>query len=55
MKRLLDSPRKEHRAILDARLASYRAGASKVISHAELMRRVRAKPKDTIPFVASLR
>ena len=31
-----------HRAILDERLASYRAGKSKVITHAELMRRLRA-------------
>ncbi|MDP3069838.1 MAG: addiction module protein [Opitutaceae bacterium] len=30
-----------HRAILDKRLASYRAGKSKVITHAELMRRLR--------------
>lgn len=31
----------EHRKILDARLASYRSGKSKPISHAELMRRLR--------------
>jgi putative addiction module component (TIGR02574 family) len=31
-----------HRAVLDKRLASYRAGKSKVITHAELMRRLRA-------------
>jgi putative addiction module component (TIGR02574 family) len=31
----------EHRKILDARLASYRSGRSKPISHAELMRRLR--------------
>jgi len=31
-----------HRSILDERLASYRAGKSKVITHAELMRRLRA-------------
>ncbi len=30
-----------HRAILSQRLASYRAGKSKVITHAELMRRLR--------------
>jgi putative addiction module component (TIGR02574 family) len=30
-----------HRAIIDQRLASYRAGKSKVITHAELMRRLR--------------
>ena len=33
----------EHRVIIDQRLASYRAGKSKVITHAELMRRLRAK------------
>ena len=32
----------EHRAIIDQRLASYRAGKSKVITHAKLMRRLRA-------------
>ena len=33
----------QHRKILDARLASYRAGKSKPISHDELMRRLRSK------------
>ena len=32
----------EHRAVIDQRVASYRAGKSKPISVAELMRRVRA-------------
>ena len=32
----------EHRVILDRRLADYRSGKSKPISHAELMRRLRA-------------
>jgi putative addiction module component (TIGR02574 family) len=31
-----------HRRVLDERLASYRNGKSKPISHAELMRRLRA-------------
>ena len=31
-----------HRKVLDERLASYRAGKSKVITHAELMRRLRS-------------
>jgi putative addiction module component (TIGR02574 family) len=31
-----------HKKVLDARLADYRAGRSKPISHAELMRRLRA-------------
>ena len=31
-----------HRAVLDKRLADYRSGKSKVITHAELMRRLRA-------------
>ncbi len=31
-----------HRTILDKRLADYRSGKSKVITHAELMRRLRA-------------
>jgi hypothetical protein len=31
----------EHRVILDRRLADYRSGKSKPISHAELMRRLR--------------
>lgn len=31
----------DHRKILDTRLASYRSGKSKPISHAELMRRLR--------------
>jgi putative addiction module component (TIGR02574 family) len=30
-----------HRAILDARLASYRAGKSEPVSHEEMMRRLR--------------
>ncbi len=30
-----------HKKVLDARLANYRAGKSKVISHDELMRRLR--------------
>ena len=33
----------EHRKILDARLAGYRSGKSKPISHDELMRRLRSK------------
>ena len=33
----------EHRKILDARLAKYRSGESKPISHDELMRRLRSK------------
>lgn len=37
----LDVPA-EHKAILNARLASYKSGKSKPISHEELMRRVRA-------------
>ena len=32
----------KHRKVLDERLASYRAGKSKPISHEELMRRLRA-------------
>ncbi len=38
-----------HRAILDDRLASYQAGKSKVITHAELMRRLRAPEKPVRP------
>ena len=34
--------RASHRKILDERLASYRAGKSKVLTHAELMRRLRS-------------
>jgi putative addiction module component (TIGR02574 family) len=37
----------EHRDILDERLAAYRSGKSKVISMAELMRRVRG-PKASV-------
>ncbi|WP_414665167.1 addiction module protein [Horticoccus sp. 23ND18S-11] len=33
----------QHRKILDARLASYRSGKSKPISHDELMNRLRSK------------
>jgi putative addiction module component (TIGR02574 family) len=32
----------KHRKILDARLASYRSGKSKPVTHDELMRRLRA-------------
>jgi hypothetical protein len=46
MRSVPNSPSKEHREIIDARLASYRDGKSQPISIAELMRRVRPRPKN---------
>jgi hypothetical protein len=37
-----------HRAILDERLAAYRSGKSQLISHEELMRRLREKPLENL-------
>lgn len=50
MRRILNSSSKVHRAILDERLASYLAGKSKPIPHAELMRRLRADHQDANPL-----
>jgi hypothetical protein len=54
MDTILDPLGDQHRAILDERLAAYRSGKSKPISHQELMRRVRAdEPKKATPSAQS--